>query len=216
MHLLRTRAAPVALALGTGVLLGLVGPGAEKLDNTFYIAIGTIFSAGWSWACYGFLMGYFCRSKVESALLSSLGLTVGVVTYYIFKDMNPHIPQGVEPATVSTGIRPDASEGTSSQILVWGTAALIFGIPVGLLGNLARIPGIRGLGFRLVVPFVAFYETSMRISVEADSQAPIVEMTWSLIRLTAGAVALALVSHTIWSWWNTRRTHTHSGSGVRT
>lgn len=217
MQLLRTRVAPVAVALGTGLLLGLVGPAAEKFDNSFCIATGAVFSAGWSWACYGFLVGHSRRSKIESALLSSLGLAVGVVAYYISKDISPHVPQGVEPATVSTGIRPDASvEGASSQILVWGSAALIFGLPVGLLGNLARMPGIRGLGFRLIIPLVAFYETSVRLSVEADSQAPVVELTWSFIRLAAGAVALILVSHAIWSWWYSRRTHTRSDSGVRT
>lgn len=213
---LRTRVVPVAASLGAGLLLGLVGPVADKMDNHFCVAVGAVFSGGWSWACYAFMVGCSRRSKIESALLSSLGLALGVVAYYIFKDLSPAIPQGAEPVSASSGIQPDvAGQGISPQIIVWGTAAFVLGAPVGILGNLARIPGVGGLGFRLIVPLVAFYETSVRLSVEADGQNPVVGTTWSIIRFAAGAVALTLVSHTIWRWWHARRTYARSGGGDR-
>ncbi|MBZ9644666.1 hypothetical protein [Streptomyces sp. PSKA30] len=142
-------------------------------------------------------MGYFCRSKIEAALLSSLGLTIGVVAYYLFKDLSPAIPAGLESG--ATG------EGISSKVLWWGVAAFIFGAPVGLFGNMARIPGVGGLLFRLIVPLVAFFETSMRLTVEMDGQRAAAVNTWRVIQFVACALALALVSHTVRNWWRARR-----------
>lgn len=198
VHVLRTRVAPFAASLGAGLLLGIVGPIAGKWDNPVCVTLNLVFSGGWSWACYAFLVGYFRRSKVESALLSSLGLAIGVVAYYLCKAMSPIVPAGLESGA--------SSEGLSSRILVWGVAAFALGAPVGLLGNLARVRGVGGLPFRLIIPLVAFFETSMRLTTEADGQGPVVGITWNVIRFVAGAVALALVGHTIWSWWHPRRT----------
>ncbi|MFJ7261372.1 hypothetical protein ACIQV2_14520 [Streptomyces globosus] len=146
-------------------------------------------------------MGYFRRSKIESALLASLGLTVGVVAYYLFKDMNPIIPAGMESAT-SIPAEMQLESGTSSegQILVWGIAAFVFGAPLGLMGNVARTPGIGGLLFRLLVPFIAFFEATQRLSVEADSQGSVFAITWNVTRVAACVVAVALMGHTVWSW----------------
>ncbi|GGW20871.1 hypothetical protein GCM10010501_70270 [Streptomyces libani subsp. rufus] len=101
-------------------------------------------------------------------------------------------------------------------MLAWGIAAFILGAPVGLFGNLARIPGVGGLSFRLIVPLVAFFETSMRLATEADGQRAVVGITWNVIRFIAGAVALGLVSHTIWTWWHSRRTRFSEPEGPRT
>ncbi|MFJ9646345.1 hypothetical protein [Streptomyces sp. NPDC101206] len=199
MHLARGRVAPVTVSLGAGLLLGLVGPIAGKWDNPACVAASIVFSSGWPWACYALLVGYFRRSKIESALLASLGLAIGVVTYYVFKDLNPTIPAGLESATSV----PDGMESNTfnkAQILVWGMAAFVFGAPVGLMGNVARTPGIGGLPFRLLVPLTAFFEATQRLSVEADSQGPVFAVTWNVTRVAACVVAVALVGHTVWSW----------------
>ncbi len=217
MYLLRTRAVPVTVSLGVGLLLGLLGPAAGKWDNPACVAIATVFSGGWPWACYAFLVGHFRRSKIESALLASLGLTIGVVAYYALKDMSPAIPDATKPVSSSMGMNPgNPGEGISSQILVWGTAAFILGAPIGLFGNLARIPGIEGLGFRLIVPIIAFCESSMRLSVEVNNQVSAVGMTWNIIRLVAGAVALALAGRTILSWWHGRPVRKRSEGSICT
>lgn len=203
----RTRVAPLAVALGVGFLLGLAGPLAEKWDNLICAPLNVVFSDGWSWVCYAFLVGFFGRSKTESALLSSLGLTVGVVTYYLFKGLSPTIPAGLESGATS--------EVNYSGILAWGIAAFVLGAPVGLLGNLARIPSVGGLPFRLIVPLVALFETSMQLAAEAHGQRAVVGITWNVIRIIASVVALALVMHTIRSWWHSRRTRSAESDEYR-
>ncbi|PNG23492.1 hypothetical protein C1J00_03720 [Streptomyces cahuitamycinicus] len=196
-HFPRTRVASLAVPPGVGFLLGLAGPLTEKWGNPVCASLNVVFSDGWSWVCYAFLVGYFGRSKIESALLSSLGLAIGVVTYYAFKDLSPTVPAGLESG--ATG------EVNYSSILVWGMAAFALGAPVGLLGNLARIPSVGGLPFRLVVPLVALFETSMQLAAEADGQRAVLGITWNVIRFIAGVVALALVIHAIRSRWHSRR-----------
>ncbi|MFJ7585871.1 hypothetical protein ACIQZO_00445 [Streptomyces sp. NPDC097617] len=190
---------PVVVSLASGLLLGLVGPVAGKWDNPFCVAAGIVFSSGWPWACYAFMVGHFRRSKIESALLASLGLAIGVVTYYLFKDMNPTIPAGMQEATsIPAGMEPDTSG--QGKILLWGAAAFVFGAPVGLMGNVARNPGIGGLLFRLVVPLTAFFEATQRLSVEADSEGAVFALTWNVTRMAACVAAVALIGHTVWSW----------------
>ncbi|MGA4955503.1 hypothetical protein [Streptomyces lavendulocolor] len=203
MRFTRARVVPVAVSLVAGLLLGLAGPVTGKWDNSVAVAVSTVLSSGWPWACYAFIVGYFRRSKIESALLSSLGLVIGVVAYYLFKDMNPTVPAGMAPAvTVPDGMESGTSSG--GQILVWGVAAFVFGAPVGLVGNVARTPGIGGVLFRLLVPLIAFFEATQRLSAEADSQGPIFTVTWNVVRVAACVAAVALVGHTVWKW-RTRR-----------
>lgn len=187
----------LAAPLGVGLLLGLAGPIAGKWGSPAGVVGDVVFSGGWSWACYAFLVGYSRRSKIESALLASFGLTIGVVTYYLFKDSIL--------AAAPDGLQASAS-GEGSKIGVWGLLAFVFGAPLGFLGNVARVPGVGGLFFRLLIPLVAFYETSMRLDGESRGQGLIVINTWNTVRFIAVAVAFALVGHTIWSWWRARRT----------
>ncbi|MFF5305113.1 hypothetical protein ACFY5F_37740 [Streptomyces sp. NPDC013161] len=99
-----------------------------------------------------------------------------------------------------------ASSGSgSSGIVLWGVLAFVFGAPLGLLGNLAQVPGIGGLFFRLLVPLVAFYETSMRLETESRGPSQVVLGTWTTVQYTAVAIAVALVGHTLWGWWRSRR-----------
>lgn len=204
MHFPRARVVPVAASLGAGVALGVSGPLAGKFDNPLCAALNLALSGGWSWACFAFLVGYFLRSKVEAALLSSSALAIGVVAYYLFKTLSPATPIGL---AVPSGSVSGSTEGLLSGILLWGIAAFVLGAPVGLLGNLARTPGVRGLPFRLIVPLIAFYETSMRLAVEAHGKSSVVTVTWHVIRVSAIIVALALAGHTIWGWRCARRNH---------
>ncbi|MFB0617823.1 hypothetical protein [Streptomyces sp. AGS-58] len=163
--------------------------------------MAAVFTGGWPWACYAFLVGYLRRSKIESVLLAPLGLAVGVVTYYLTKEYLASLD----------GL--DSSGGGSSGIVLWGVLAFLFGAPLGLLGNLAQVPGVGGLFFRLLVPLVAFYETSMRLEKESRGPGQVVLDTWITVRVTAVAVAVALVGHTVWGWWRSRRIRS-AGAGV--
>jgi len=154
--------------------------------------VGAVFTGGWPWACYAFLVGCFRRSRIESVALAPLGLAIGVVTYYLTKE---HL--------ASTG-GLDSSGAGSSGIALWGVLAFLFGAPLGFLGNLAQVPGIGGLFFRLLIPLVAFYETSMRLENESRGPGQVVLGTWTTVRFTAVAVAVALVGHTVWGWYRSR------------
>ncbi|MFF1698874.1 hypothetical protein ACFVXC_35470 [Streptomyces sp. NPDC058257] len=179
-------------------MLGVIGPFTGKFENPICHAVSIVFSGGWSWACFAFLVGYSRRSKVESTLLASSALAIGVIVYYLFKYLSPVAPIG---QVISGG----SGDDLSSRILLWGAAAFAFGAPVGLLGNVARTPGIGGLLFRLLVPLIAFFETSQRLGTEADSEGLVVEVTWNVIRVISVVVAMVLVGHTVWNWWRVRR-----------
>ncbi|MER5874266.1 hypothetical protein [Streptomyces sp. NPDC002044] len=174
---------------------------AGKFDNPVCAALNVVFAGGWSWACFAFLVGFFRRSRIESALLSSAALAIGVVVYYLFKALSPAVPLGV---AASSGSVSGSTSGLSSGILVWGTAAFVLGAPLGLTGNLARTPGFGGLPFRLLIPLIAFYETSMRITGEALGQATVVMVTWQAMRGAAVVAAVALVGHTVRDWRRAR------------
>jgi hypothetical protein len=213
LRFVRAHIVPAAVSLGLGVLLGLVGPITGEWETPIFVAVSIIFSSGWPWACYAFLVGYFRRSRVESALLSSLGLAVGVVTYYLFKDANPTIPGGAKPS-VSVPAGMESGGSGAEQVLVWVVAAFVLGAPMGLLGNVARTPGIGGLLFRLLVPLIAFFEATQRLSAEADSQGTTFSVAWNAIRVAAVVSAIALVGHTVRSWWSRSRAEERAETGT--
>ncbi|MFE7330815.1 hypothetical protein ACFU8W_38930 [Streptomyces sp. NPDC057565] len=164
-----------------------------KFDNPICHAAALIFSSGWAWVCFAFLVGFSRRSKIESALLASSALALAVVVYYVFKFMFPTVPIG---RLISSG----SGEGLASKILAWGIVAFVFGAPVGLFGNIARTCGIGGLPFRLLIPLTAFVETSARLDAEAASQGLVTEITWNAIRIAAGVAFVALLVHGLMAW----------------
>lgn len=196
MRLPLARIVPVTAALGAGVLLGVLGALPVRFDGPVFQVVGIVFSGGWSWACFAFLVGGSRPSKAEAALLAPVALAVGVVVYYLSKAVGSEAPGG-DPRT---------------QILVWGVAAFLFGAPMGLFGNLARNPGVSGLPLRLLVPLIAWYETSGRLEVEAAAAGPVAAGTWSTVRVVAVLVAVALVGHTAWRW-RARRDGRGPGAG---
>ncbi|MFB0630587.1 hypothetical protein [Streptomyces sp. AB3(2024)] len=206
MTLLRDRITPILVIAGSGVAIGALGALTGHSDSPLSHAVSLVFSGGWSWACFAFLVGCFRHSKAESAVLASLGLAIGVVVYYVLKALIPVKAIGMEVAVTPSG------GDVWSKILVWGTLAILFGAPLGLFGNLARIPGVAALPFRLLVPLIAFFETTMRVDVEAAAAGPGAESTWSAVRVLAVLAAVALVGHTVWGW-RARRDGPGVGSG---
>ncbi|MEV8354009.1 hypothetical protein ACFVTT_37325 [Streptomyces niveus] len=193
VHFLRTRVTPIVIVFAAGVVLGVMGPLMGKFDNEICHSAALVFSGGWTWACFAFLVGFSRRSKIESTLLASSALAVAVVVYYVFKSVFPAAPIG---QVVSSG----SGDGLGSRIFVWGIAAFAFGAPVGLFGNIARTHGIGGLPFRLLIPLTAFIETSARLGAETPSQGDVVEFTWNAIRIAASAAFLAVLLHELITW----------------
>lgn len=209
-HFSRSRVTPVAAILGAGALLGAVGPIATKYDNLVCQAVGTVFSVGWSWACFAFLVGYSRRSKTDAALLASSALAVGVSVYYMVKFLSPVIPVGGHLVS-------GAGDGLFSRALFWGVAAFVGGAPVGLLGNLARGSGIRSLGYRLTVPLIAFTEASLRLATEVDdSQLGVVGMVWASVRAVSTVAVVLLVGRAVWRRWDGRGRRRPAPAKLRT
>ncbi|MGW1408199.1 hypothetical protein [Streptomyces sp. NPDC002403] len=193
------------VALAAGMVLAVIGPLMDRFDNPICHAAALVFSSGWAWACFAFLVGLSRRSRIESALLASSALAVAVAGYYVFKFMFPISPIG---PVISSG----SKEELVSRILGWGIAALILGAPVGLVGNIARTRSIGGLPFRLLIPLIAFFETSVRLDVEAPLQEAVAGATWNTIRIAAGIAAVALLAHGL-TTWRARRNKPEAGMG---
>ncbi|MDX2389138.1 MULTISPECIES: hypothetical protein [unclassified Streptomyces] len=197
MHFSRARARSMTIVFAAGTALGVLGPLTAKFDNPVCQAATLVFSSGWAWACFAFLVGFSRRSRIEATVLASSSLAMAVVVYYVFKF--------VFPAAVA-GVSGDSGSGENpiSQILAWGAAAFILGAPVGLFGNIARTPGIAGIPFRLLIPLAAFYETSVRLETEAPSLGSDVTITWQVIRLVAVAAFVAVPVHGLMAWRSRR------------
>ncbi|MDV9199191.1 hypothetical protein [Streptomyces sp. Wh19] len=112
--------------------IGVLGALGGRFDGPMSHTVGTVFSGGWSWACFAFPVGCFRRSKTEAALPSSSASAIGVAVHYLVKDLNPVAPAGADVAFQPSG------GGVWSRIFIWGILAFLFGAPVGLIGNLAH------------------------------------------------------------------------------
>ncbi|MFI6052773.1 hypothetical protein ACIBCO_22160 [Streptomyces violascens] len=183
------------LTIGAGAALGLLGPIAEKFSNPVCQAVGVVFTGGWPWACFAFMVGYYRRSWIEAVLIAPSALAVGVVVYYLAKALRP----------TGLGNAVHGSAGNiSSMTIVWCIGALVLGAPLGVIGYLAATPGVAGLSFRLLIPVIAFMETGWRQGTAGGLESPVAAVTWGAVHVGAVAVAVALVGHTVWSW-RTRR-----------
>jgi hypothetical protein len=117
-----------------------------------------------------------------------------VIAYYATK-----LTQTANPGNSTQGVSGDW-DGLLSKTFFWGVAACILGLILGLTGNLARIRGIRGLAFRLIIPVIAFVEMSERLRLEASLQGGIVSATWSTVRVMAAVVFVLLVGQAVIRW----------------
>lgn len=137
-----------------------------------------VVNEAWPWSALAFCVGLACASRVASAALAAASLVAAVVAYYA---VDAHTTWG----------------GVLSATLAWGAVALVAGPILGLLGNLARMRGLRGLTFRLVIPLLAVVETSARLQAEVSVQGPVGETAWTITRLAAVAACLALAAYTV-------------------
>ncbi|WP_406725660.1 DUF6518 family protein [Streptomyces sp. GD-15H] len=186
-----------APAVGAGV--GVLGPLLINATHPVGHAVHLVLSAGWSWAALAFCVGLARKSRAESVVLAAASLVTAVVAYYLTK-----LGQGAyltldlgDPA----GATPHVSwSDFASKTLSWCVVACVTGPVLGLAGNLARNPGLRGLPFRMLVPLLAVVEMSERLRVESPLQGPVVGATWTVVRLVAVAVLVALAGRAVRAW----------------
>ncbi|MFD5284255.1 hypothetical protein [Streptomyces rubrogriseus] len=174
----------VVAAVAAGATLGALAPLFETTSNSPAHVVHLILAAGWTWAALAFCVGVARKSIFESASLAPAALITAVASYY------------------ATKTAQSASQNDSlSRALFWSLVAAIVGAFLGVIGNLARSPGLRGLFFRALVPVIAIVETSQRLSAEASSQGTVVGATWNGIRIAAVAILAALLGHTVMRSW---------------
>ncbi|MES4825802.1 MULTISPECIES: DUF6518 family protein [Streptomyces violaceoruber group] len=175
----------VVAAVAAGATLGALAPLFETTSNSPAHVVHLILAAGWTWAALAFCVGVARKSIFESASLAPAALITAVASYYATK----------------TAQSTSSQNDSLSRALFWSLAAAIVGAFLGVIGNLARSPGLRGLFFRALVPVIAIVETSQRLSAEASSQGTVVGATWNGIRIAAVAILAALLGHTVMRSW---------------
>lgn len=178
--------------LAAGAALGFIAPTLEASGASGFRIAHLVLAAGWSWAALAFCVGLSHKSRFKSASLAPASLISGVVAYYVTK-----LEQGKFLEAVNLG---DPSQGTqvywagfASKTVGWCVAAAFLGFFLGLAGNLARKQGFRSLPFQVLIPLVAIVETTMRLRAEASLQGELASTVWSITRLGAVAVIVALV-----------------------
>ncbi|MET9040891.1 hypothetical protein [Streptomyces mirabilis] len=115
-----------------------------------------------------------------------------MIAYYVIKLGRGEFAEAVNLEDPSQGTQV-AWASFMSKTVVWGIAAIVLGLTLGLAGNLARNQGFRGLPFQVVIPFVAIVETTMRLRVEASRQGDIASATWGVTLFAAVAAVVFLV-----------------------
>ncbi len=188
-------------ALTVGAMLGILAPLLLAVGGSIGHVVDLVLSAGWAWAALAFCVGLARKSRMESAILASASLLMAVIAYYVTQ-----AGQGVF-LTADLNAPPRGTtqvdwQGFLSMMAFWCIVACVLGPFLGLAGNLARNHGLRGLPFRVLIPLVAIVDTSQRLYFDAPLQGQIATTTWSVIRLMAVAVILALVGHALITWWS--------------
>ncbi|MFJ2812339.1 DUF6518 family protein [Streptomyces sp. NPDC087294] len=184
MSTLRSLILPPMATLAVGISLGALGPLLGTADDPVIHAMHVVLSAGWSWAALGFGVGITRNSLAQSAVLAAFSLLAGVVTYYAVKSHQGEVDE----------------TSFISKVIFWGLFAVILGSILGVTGKLAKSEGLLSLPFRLIIPLIALFESSMRLRSEATTQGQVVSTTWEVTRGVAVAAVIALIAQAITSW----------------
>ncbi|XVV34927.1 DUF6518 family protein [Streptomyces sp. CA-100214] len=183
-------------ALAVGITLGVLAPVLEDAESPVLHALHLTLAAGWSWAALSFCVGISCATKRRAAALAAASLTVAVLAYYTTKAQRGEYRSPVDLRSPSSGIYFNWAE-FASKTGFWCLIALIAGAILGLAGNMSRRPGVQGLSLRLLIPLIAFAETTMRIVNEASRQGAVADATWNITRGAAVAACLLLIGRAI-------------------
>ncbi|WP_367892052.1 DUF6518 family protein [Streptomyces sp. JUS-F4] len=182
-----------------GLIVGISGPLLESVSGRVSHAASITLVAGWMYALVAFIAGFLAGSQKRAAIMGSISLIAAVFAYYLTK------------ATQGEFVAPNFSDPTAkatvfawgdflSILVLWWAFALAAGPIFGIAGHLARV-GPCGLASRLLIPVVVIGETTMRLSVEAHLQGPLVGATWSVTRALAVTVMLALLCVAVVETW---------------
>jgi hypothetical protein len=167
-----------AAALAAGAVLGSIPRLLEADTSAVGRAVYLVLNEAWPWSALAFCVGLVCASRTASAALAAVSLAAAVAAYYVVQSQTTWA-------------------GSLSASLPWAAVALMVGPIGGLAGNLARMSGLRGLPFRLMIPVLAVVETSGRLQGEVSVEGHVGETAWTVTRFAAVAVSLTLAVHSV-------------------
>ncbi|WP_201464738.1 hypothetical protein [Janibacter melonis] len=142
----RARALVALVAAGLAVLTLLAAAAADQLDgDPAARAVLVLANAGSVWAGQAVIAGWLVRRAPAAALAGPAVGLLSLVTYYVLGAL--------------TGLTPWSGLADN---LGWFVAAAVAGVPLGLVGALARRRDVLGALARLVVPAGAVLEPLVR------------------------------------------------------
>jgi len=143
--------------------------------------ISVLLDSGWAWAGCGVVVGW-AVTRGDGGRRSGLALGATAAALALIA------------ATIAYGIGEAIADGGQTpwfgaDELVWGTAAIVLGAPLGAIGACARWPGALGLLARLTVPVGA----AVQMIVLPPGRNEVVQAIGKTIVWTAAAVSIALI-----------------------
>lgn len=119
-------------------MLGEVGQAHSEDSAATWTAIyvSLILDSGWAWAALAFVLGWLCGPRARpwrAACVGAVGLIAATVAYY-----STDLLFGIDTYLPTVGY--------------WAVRAVVFGLPLGLAGAVARRPGWLGLLAALTIP----------------------------------------------------------------
>ncbi|MFI6638950.1 hypothetical protein [Streptomyces sp. NPDC050504] len=137
----------LAVGAGFGAVTSLVNALSSPYTGLGEPLVGTVWGkgskvlsllmdAGWAWAALAVALGWLAGTWARGALAGVLSLVAASVAYYV----TDAFALG-EPLSLFR-----------LELVVWSTAAVLFGSALGAVGAAARRPGLPGLLAALVVP----------------------------------------------------------------
>jgi Family of unknown function (DUF6518) len=158
-------------------LLGEVGQAHSEDTAATWLAIfvSVILDSGWAWAALAFAIGWPARTPLIGAAAGTAGLVLATATYYL------------------TDVLFDI-EMYRRTVGYWLVRAVLFGLPLGAAGALARRPGRVGLLAALIVPAGAAANLILfPIWTGVDGESPAHAWATAAVWLAAAATTVLVV-----------------------
>jgi hypothetical protein len=187
-------------------ILGEVGRAQSEYSSAGWVAVfvSLILDSGWAWAALAFALGWLTGTSARLADAARSGALSGATGLLV-----------ATPAYYATDLLFGIDGG--SEIGYWVARALVFGLPLGVAGALARRPGPIGFLARLTVPVgtaMSMVMFPMRTGRPGESSAAI----WA--ELTIWAAVVVVTFRLVWIQ-RRRRAHAvtapkHASEATRT
>lgn len=183
-----------ALAIGAGfgaatAFMNALALGHADLESRAYTTSGwsypeiisVLLDSGWAWAGCGVAVGWAVTrggdgrrtAPALGAVAAALALLAATIAY------------GIGEAVADGGQTP----WFGADELVWGTASIVLGAPLGAIGACARRPGAVGLLARLTVPVGA----AVQMVVLPPGRNEVVQAIGKTIVWTGAAASITLI-----------------------